>query len=219
MVETTSATSPPRRASTPAGRSTALVPNSRTRRVRVPEVVVGVLLVAGCALAAVIWQRHADRTDAFVVAARSITRGTIITTDDVRTGRFGGDTDALISTHLANAVVGRVAAVDIVAGDPITYSVLSDEAPLGTDEALTSIALERGDMPPDLAPGDHVRVIVTDTADPPAPQAVQLLDGEVEVWAVDATDSATVVTLRVRLAQSVEIAAATSVRLSRVAGS
>ena len=39
----------------------------RARSVRVPEVVLGVLLVAGCALAAVIWQQHADTTTTVVV--------------------------------------------------------------------------------------------------------------------------------------------------------
>lgn len=190
------------------------------RAVRVPEVVLGVLVVAGCALGAVLWQRSANTTTTVVVASRDIARGSVIGIDDLRGAQVGGETAAMISGGDAHLLLGKVAVVDIRAAVPLTETLFADAAQLSADEALTSAALAPGQLPPDLSAGDHVRIIVTSGAAPGGAATTTLLEPVVVVWAVDpAPDGANaVVTLRGPLAIGAEIAAAAEVRLLRVEG-
>lgn len=203
----------PRRA-----RRAAVQPATPKRSFRLPEVVLGVLLVAGCALAAVLWQQHSNTTETIVVAARPIARGAVVTAADLGGAQIGGETSALISGSDASILIGQIAVVDIAAGAPLSMSLLADEEPLGADEALTSIALDPGQMPPDLARNDHVRIIVTGVAGPTGAAATQLLEAGAVVWSVElALDGvSTIVTVRGPLTLSTDVAAAVSVRLARV---
>lgn len=195
-------------------------PATPKRSFRLPEVVLGVLLVAGCALAAVLWQQHANTTTTIVVAGRPIARGSVITADDLRGAQIGGETDAMIAGDSAQTLLGQIALVDIAANVPLSPTLVTDEQPLGTDEALTSMALEPGQVPPDLAPNDHVRIIVTAPSDSLGATASTLLDAEAVVWSVGASPDgiSVIVTVRGPLSLSTEIATAASVRLARVDG-
>ena len=177
------------------------------------------MLVAGCALAAVVWQQHADTTTTVVVASRPIQRGSVITADDLRGAELGGETGALVAGRDALTLLGRVAVVDIAADVPMTPSLLAEAESLGTDEALTSMALAPGRLPPDLAPGDRVRIIIT--ADGGATDPVTtLIEDVATVWAVDpAPDGVdTVVTVRGPLSLAAPLTAAVVVQLVRIAG-
>lgn len=195
-------------------------PATAKRSFRVPEVVLGVLLVAGSALAAVLWQQSTNTTTTIVVASRPITRGSVITAVDLRGAQIGGETDAMIPGRSALTLVGRIAVVDIAAGVPLSPSLVTAEQPLGPDEALTSMALEPGHVPPDLAPNDHVRIVVTAASDSLGATATSLLDAEAVVWSVGASPDgiSVIVTVRGPLSLSTEVAAASSVRLARVDG-
>jgi hypothetical protein len=204
---------------TPARRQPA--PALGRRSFRLPEVVLGVFLVAGCALGALLWQQHADRTTTVVVAARSIVRGSVITAADMRAAKIGGETEAMIPASSARSLLGTVAVVDIGADVPFTATIVTHAAPLGADEALTSVALAPGLLPPDLAPGDDVRIVVTRAADASGASSTDLLPEPAVVWSVDAAPdgASTVVTIRGPLSLATEVAAAVRVRLARVAGS
>ena len=202
------------------GGSGAATPATKKRSFRPPEVVLGVLLVAGCALAAVLWQRHTNTTETFVVAARPIARGTVVSAADLGGAQIGGDTAALVRGADASSLLGQIAAVDIAVGSPMSAALVTAEVPLAADEALTSMALEPGEMPPDLAPNDHVRVVVTTAADPTGASTTVLLDATAIVWSVELSQDgvSTVVTVRGPLSLSSDIASAVSVRLARVEG-
>ncbi len=191
------------------------------RTFRLPEVVLGVLLVAGCALGALVWQKSVNKTRMIVVAARPIRRGSAITADDLRGAQIGGDTRAMISGADARTLLGEVALVDIAIDVPLTSTLLAPDTPLGLDEALTSMALEPGQLPPDLAPGDNVRVVATAAAVGSTESTATLLDQTVTVWAVSTAPDGvtTIVTVRGPLSLTVAIAAATHLRIARVAGS
>lgn len=207
-------TAPPRAAS---GRGVAL-PGKRP--VRVPEIVLGVLLVVGCALGAVAWQRSTNETVTVVVASRRIARGSVIGVDDLRGAQIGGETGAMIAGTDARLVLGKVAVVDIEASVPLSTTLFAEAARLGPGEALTSVALEPGEAPPDLAPGDRVRIIVTSITEVGGRTASALVDQDAVVWAVDeASDGRTaVVTLRGPIDIGTAVAAAGQVRLVRVEG-
>ncbi|MCU1395618.1 MAG: hypothetical protein JWM34_4046 [Ilumatobacteraceae bacterium] len=195
--------------------------SQRKRSFRLPEVVLGALLVAGCALAAVLWQHSATSTTTIVVAKRAIHRGAIITADDLRGAEVSGETEALIAGEDAHLLLGQAAVVDIDAGVPLTPTLVSDTPPLGADEALTSMALEPGRLPPDLAPGDHVRLVVSVPAGVAEEPVSSLVDESAVVWSVDpAPDGvATVVTIRGPISLATQIASASAVRVVRVVGS
>lgn len=187
---------------------------------RLPEVVLGVMLVAGCALAAVIWQQRADTTTTIVVAGRAIPRGTEITAADLRGAEIGGETGAMVSGQDALTLIGRVAVVDIGADVPMTMSLLADAQPLGVDEALTSVALAPGRLPPDLAAGDDVRIVIITDAGPSAEPVTSLIGEPAVVWAVDAAPDGvdTVVTVRGPISLAAQMTSASVVQLVRVSG-
>lgn len=187
---------------------------------RLPEVVVGVILVVGCALLAVLWSQSGNTTTTIVISARSITRGTAITAADLRGVQMAGSTVSMVGGANANTLLGQVALVDIGPDEPLTRSLMSTAAPLSPDEALTSMALAPGQLPPDLAANDHVRVVVMALADAAGLTHATLLDGEATVWSVvTAPDGASrIVTVRGPLTLSSEVAAASKVQLARVVG-
>jgi len=174
------------------------LPSTTKRTFRLPEVVLGVLLVAGCALGAVLWQRSADSTSTVVVASRPIARGSVIGPDDLRGAQVGGETSAMIAGESAHALLGKVALVDIDTNVPMSLSLLSDAQPLAVNEALTGMALKPGDYPPDLAADDYVRILVTGRPDATGSATTTLVDEPAVVWAVeDSPDgTATIVTVR-----------------------
>ena len=207
--------------SPPRAASVRSLPSPGKRSVRMPEVVLGVFLVAGCAFGAVAWQRATNRTTTVVVAGRHIARGSVIGVEDLRGAQVGGETGAMIAGTDARLLLGKVAIVDIDAAVPLTPTLLTDAAPLGIDEALSSVALEPGQFPPDLAAGDHVRIIVTTTTGAGGVVTASLLDEVGAVWAVDsaADGRTTVVTVRGPIEIGTALAAAEDVRLLRVEGS
>ena len=190
------------------------------RPFRVPEVVIGVLLVAGCALGAVVWHQAASATTTVVVAARAIPRGATITADDLRGAELAGDTRAMIAAGDAQRLLGQVALVDIDPSVPFTRSLVSTTSLLGAGEALTSMALAPGQLPPDLAPNDRVRIVVTSAPDAAGVSATALLDDVATVWSVTAAPDgmSTLVAVRGPIALSTDVAAASKVQLARVDG-
>jgi hypothetical protein len=188
------------------------------RRVRLPEVALGVFLVAGCALVAVVWQRHANAAVAVVVAAHPIARGDDLVAADLGVAELSGDTAPFVPVAGADALVGQVALVDVAAGSPLTADVLSPRPALTPTEALSAVAVAAGDAPPDLRPTDQVRVVVATTPSGSGDVSTVVLDELAVVWSVDeAPDGqSTIVTLRGSLSLAQTTAGAGRVHLARV---
>lgn len=189
----------------------------RLRPLRVPELVVGVVLVAGCALLAVMLSSRSNTTTTVVVASRSVARGSAIVADDLKGAEMAGATTAMVRGSDAVDLIGQIALVDIAADSPLTQSFVAAARPLLDGEALTSMALAPGQVPPDLAPNDHVRVVVTSVGVAGETQAT-LLDEQAIVWSVSlAPDgTSTIVTVRGPISLSSAVASAVRVQLARV---
>ena len=224
MPSSRSASSEPTKSRGNGGRptrsSSRAIAQAHRRSFRLPEVVLGLVLVAGCALAAVVWQHHANSTTTIVVARRAIARGSVITAEDLRGAEVGGETTGMVAGSDAELLLGRSAVVDIDAGVPLTPALATDTAPLAVGEALASLALAPGDLPPDLAASDHVRLVITVDGASGERATSSLLDDEAVVWAVDAAHDgiATVVTLRGPIGLATQIASAADVQLVRIVG-
>lgn len=151
------------------------------RRVRKPEVAVGVLVTVAFALGAVLWHLSAIEKVPALVAATPLERGELIDASDVRVAYVSSDnTLARLDDSEMNQVVGRAALVDLAEGTLLSSSVVADVPAVDTGDGVVGLSLEPGAYPSrGLAPGDRVHVVRTeDVAD---------LDAEPTVVARSAT--------------------------------
>lgn len=133
------------------------------RRVRVPEVVVGVLVTVVFALGAVLWHLSSVEKVPALAAASGIERGAVIDSSDVRVVYVSSDGAlARLDSSQLNRVVGHVALVDLAEGTLFTSSVVAEAAAVNAGDGVVGLALEPGAYPArGLAPGDRVNVVRT----------------------------------------------------------
>ena len=142
--------------------ATQLVPPPKLRR---RPALVGAALVAiclGALLAAWAWTATTN-TEEVLVARQTIERGAVIQSGDLARVRVSVD-PALhpVPASQIDDIVGQRAAVDVAAGAMLTPdSFTSTVVPAGNN-SIVGVALTPAQVPGlDLAPGDHVRVVVT----------------------------------------------------------
>ena len=124
-------------------------------------------------------------------AAKSIRAGTTITQDELTTARLRTQDPSVLATLLRDSdrsrVIGQVAAVDVQAGDLIPGDLVSSQFTAG----LWDVNVPVRRMPANLAPGDHVALLVSATlangsqVDLVYMQDVQVLgigQGSVDLW-------------------------------------
>lgn len=137
---------------------------SPARRVRVPWLLAGVLLIAGSALAfAVLAQQLADRRPV-VVLARPLARGAVINPGDLAVAQVAADPGvALLPARDGQRLIGGVLLTSLPAGSPLTAELVGPAGlPADGDGQTVGLALEPGEYPTSsLAPGDRVSVIRT----------------------------------------------------------
>lgn len=139
-----------------------LEPPTAAPRRRLPELVLGIFLVAGCALAAVLLAAAGrERTPALALAT-DVERGEIIDAGDLNTIYIGSDADvAFVDPDDVDLIVDRAALSSLSAGTLVTPEQFADpEAITSSGDATIGLALEAGQLPSlHLAPGDTVVVV------------------------------------------------------------
>jgi SAF domain len=136
-------------------------PRSGARGNRLPEITVGLFLVAMFALAGTWFYTNATDRDAVLALRNPVERGHIITTDDLRVVQINTD-DALnvLTRDQSGAVVGQIALNDLSPGTLITVDQVASSAPIATGEGVVGLALDPGEYPSlSMRPGDVVRVV------------------------------------------------------------
>jgi hypothetical protein len=107
-------------------------------------------------------------------------------------------------------VVGAPVAVPLVAGARLTRAEVGSTAPVASGSDVVAVGLKAGQYPPDLAPGDRVRVVpvTSPSSSPGTPtgSAVSATVLAVDVASV-ASDSPTVFSLEVSRSDADEVAA------------
>jgi hypothetical protein len=97
-------------------------------------------------------------------AAKAIQAGNTITTDALTTSLIRTQDPSVLATLLRDTdrsrIVGQVAAMDVPAGDLIPAGVVAPQTTGGMVKAQLPIRI----MPVDLAPGNHVLLLVSATA-------------------------------------------------------
>jgi hypothetical protein len=169
-MATTTRSDQQRRASnddrSPRARDLALRPPSR--RVRVPELAIGLLVVVVFALGGVLWHlRSVDRTPILAVAS-PIGRGEVVQAEDLRVVYVASeDRLAGLRPEDTDRVVGMIALVDLASGSIVTEDLVGDGARVGEDDGVVGLPLEPGQYPAfDLAPGDRVNVVRIGAGEP-----------------------------------------------------
>lgn len=145
------------------------------RRVRLPELVVGVLVTVVFALGAVLWHLSSVEKVPALVAAAPIERGELIDAGDVRVAYLSSDSAlARLDSTEMDLVVGRVALVDLAEGTLLSTSVAAEAPAVEAGSGVVGLALDPGAYPAQgLAPGDRVHVVLTgEVANPDAEPTV-----------------------------------------------
>jgi hypothetical protein len=136
-------------------------PVSRRRR-RLPELVVGVLLVAVFALAALVLATSGRERSPVLVLTGDVSRGEVIDESHLSTVHVGSDSAlTAVAEDDASSVVGRAALTDLSAGTLVTREQLGEPVEvLDRGAGVVGLSLEAGQLPSlDLAPGDRVSVV------------------------------------------------------------
>lgn len=186
---TITGTNPSRRTATRFdGLRRSVVEPLRRRRVRVPELAIGLFVVAAAVAVSLVLNTGDDRGTGVLAVARPIARGQIIEPSDLMQVSVRADHDlSLLATELSTRVVGMRAAVSIDPGTPLSPSHLVTVEPLSADDAIVGVVVDDSRAPASLAPGDLVRVVFLDSSLENG-DVVDALPNLAEVWAVSAPD-------------------------------
>ncbi|KQY55752.1 hypothetical protein ASD11_14665 [Aeromicrobium sp. Root495] len=154
------------------------------------QALLGLLLVVGCALAgAVLFVNAGDRVTVLAATER-IAAGRVIQRDEVTTKEVAGLDDTIAAEDVSN-VVGKTASIDMLPGQVLSSTMLTDQAVPGPGEALAGLALNNAQMPgAGVEPGDTIRVLAVASADGSGGSSQpQVLADAARVYAVSRTSS------------------------------
>ena len=176
MTTTTPATARPSRRPEP--------PEPAIRRVRVPQLALGVLLSGLAVLGFVLFNAASVQRTPVLALATDVLRGQVLELEDLQVAHVGTD-DVLAMTPAdrADLLVGRAAVTDLRAGTLLTEDQVAAGATLTPGAGVVGLALAPGQYPtPQLAIGDLVTVVEV------ADQLVELVEAA-EVVGIEAVGS------------------------------
>lgn len=158
----------------------------RRRRTRLPELAVGLIVMLGFGLAAVLWQLNATQKEPVLALANAVQQGEVIDRADLRVVFVATD-DAIahVGRDDAALLIGHVAVADLPEGAILTSASVADGSLLGAGEGVVGLALEPGQVPSaQLRAGDLVNVVVAPGADGGRPAGDVIVRGA-EVFSVE----------------------------------
>jgi hypothetical protein len=136
-------------------------PEPAVRRVRVPQLALGVLLAGLAALAFVLFNAATVQRTPVLALAADVQRGQVLAVEDLRVVHVGtDDLLALTPADRSDLLVGRAAVTDLAAGTLVTTDQVAAGATLTPGDGVVGLALAPGQYPtPRLAIGDLVSVV------------------------------------------------------------
>jgi len=190
------------------------------KKKRVPDMAVGIALIALGVIGSMTVYRSASATVSVVGVVSDLDRGQVIEASDLQAIRISPETaQFFVDASNAGSLLGKSLTVSIKGGTPLSESMVSSASPLGLNEALTSAAVPAGNIPANLAVNDKVRLVLTPDATITNASPPLLFDEVVTISAIEQSDelnSAVIVTFRGPLRLSLAIAGAGNVRISLV---
>lgn len=133
------------------------------RRRQWPRVGIGIVVVVGCALAFAATSLQVGGRTGVLELRVSLPAGAVISAADLQVAQISAPGVAVLPAAEQAAVIGRTAAVPLVAGSLLSPAELGPSSALPAGTAEVAVALKPGGFPPDLAAGDHVLVVTLPT--------------------------------------------------------
>ena len=156
--------------------------------VRVPELAVGLFIIAASIAGAVFWQRSVESGTSVLVTSRDLVRGAVLSESDLTevivktTGEI-----ALIRSSATPQVLGRRVTSDLKSGTPLIPAFLTQTGIVGPSDGLVGLTVPLSSAPVELAAGDTVRVFtIESTID--GETVVDEVPGPLYVWEVSTPD-------------------------------
>jgi SAF domain len=133
------------------------------RRSRISEIVVGIVVVAVCALGVVVWHSSASSTEAVLVLARPMHAGEPLDAAALRAEPVHvGATVGHVPAADLHRMVGKVAAADLAQGTLVSDSLFIGRPPVPAGSTVVAAALAPGQFATfQLRPGQAVAAIRT----------------------------------------------------------
>jgi hypothetical protein len=142
------------------------------RRRQLSLVVVGVLLVVGCALVFAEVSLRTGHGQEVLVVAEPVAAGQVVTASDLRAVRLSaGAGVASVPAGDEQTVLGQPAAVALPAGSVLTRADLGAGTGVGAGFDVVAVALKPGAYPPGLAAGARVQVVPVSSSSGPGSTA------------------------------------------------
>lgn len=191
------------------------------RRRSVPHLILGILLVTACAGGAVQWSLTVGERRGALVLARPVTMGQALRAADLRevSVALDGQVDA-VSAGEASSVIGQRLRVSLPAGVLLPRGALGAVPAPDEGTAVAALALQPGQVPPDLTAGSHVMVVLaaepTGTNAATTAQPTSVWPGLVTAVADGTTEQARVVSVQFAEDDARQVAAVPLGRLAVV---
>jgi hypothetical protein len=193
------------------------------RRRRVPYLLLGVVLVVGCAFGGVLVARRVDHRGSVLVLARPVHAGQALSGRDVREAAVSLDESLrAVAAGSLPKVIGRKVAYSLPPGVLLTPAELGPVRALAPGQGVAAVALKAGQYPPGLEPGDRVSVVVAPSStvadQPPVSADASGVSWEATVTGIQAAQDAETTVVSVQLAEDAarQLAAAPAGQVSVV---
>jgi hypothetical protein len=182
----------------------------------VPHLLLGILLVLGCAVGALALTLQLSGSRSVLATARAVTVGQVLTAADVRQVFLPADSDVrAVDANSAPALIGRPLAFSLPAGAVLTPESFGGGAAPPDGQAVVAVALDAGRLPLEVAPGDRVSVVAA-PADGAAQAVPRAWSGVVRSVEPSDTGQLTAVSVQLPDASAREVAAVPPGRLAVV---
>ena len=150
------------RSTTPPSLGGSVTTMAKPRQRQTHLVVIGVLLVAACALGSVLLSRSSARRVDVLVAARDLQPGSQIVAADLRITKVSADTTArFVAATNAGALIGHVPRGFVPEGTALNVGMVAATLQVPAGDAVVGAVLDLGAVPVTLAVGETVEVLVT----------------------------------------------------------
>jgi hypothetical protein len=127
-----------------------------------PGTLLGLLLIVVCASGVAVFTASAGRRRAVLLVVRPVKVGAVIQDADVGETRVSVDTSVhVVPVADRSAVVGHVAAANLVPGTLVSLDALAAGPRLSARDAVVGLALKPGLLPSELHPLDVVMLVRT----------------------------------------------------------
>lgn len=131
------------------------------RRRQLPYLLLGVLLVLGCATGGVVAGTQLGDREAVLVLAHPVSVGQKLSARDVREVSMSADSGLTpIRADALSRVEGRPLAYSLPAGAVLTHQALGEARVPPAGQAVAAVGLEDGQFPVAVKPGNRVLVVL-----------------------------------------------------------